>query len=303
MRLRSEIQREASIDELLEHEAVEHDEDYAGKYAFGSPTLKFSRDYAWQVNDHVYKKGTYIRGFLKRRLFEVLDLNNLAGKKVLDAGCGNGQHAVFLAMYGARVSGFDLSPVGVKMAEAMAEANGVSDLCEFGIANISELPYDDEEFDLIVHNAVLHHMLKYPNVREETFRVLKPGGRVIIVEGIRENPIYRGARTIKDFITRNELDLGDVDLEMKDILEFTQGFTEVHFERRCLVEGIKEGIGRYYSNGRLTRGILYVAKRTDDVLLKLFPGLEKYCTEIVAWMRKPSVADCNKAVGNNSSDL
>jgi hypothetical protein len=70
MRLRNERQRNASIEELLQHEAEEHDIDYAGKYAFGASTPKFSKEFAWKISDHVYKRGAYRRGYIKRRLFQ-----------------------------------------------------------------------------------------------------------------------------------------------------------------------------------------------------------------------------------------
>ena len=152
-------------------------------------------------------------------------------------------------MHGARVCGFDLSPVGLDVARAMAEANDVSHLCDCRIANISELPYEDEEFDLVLHNAVLHHILKYPNVRTETLRVLKPGGRVVFADGLRDNPLYTGARAVKDFVRGKQAELGDIDLEMQDILDLSEGFVDLRFERRCLFESVKAVIAKPHGSG------------------------------------------------------
>jgi ubiquinone/menaquinone biosynthesis C-methylase UbiE len=287
MRLRNKLQETSTVDELLDAEAEEHDKDYAGKFGFGSSTLEFSKEYVWSVNDHAYKKGTYSRGYIKRRLFEELRLDDISGKEVLDVGCGNGQHAVFMAMHGAKVKAFDLSQVGIEMGENMAKAHGVEEQCEFRIANISELPYADESFDIVLHNAVLHHILKYPNVREETFRVLKPGGRVIFVDGLRDNPIYTGIRAVKNLAKGNSQDLGDVDLEFKDFLDFCEGFQNVELERRCLFESVKAGIARPYNNNSVVRFIIWLAKLSDDVALKMLPFLERYCTEIIGTMEKP----------------
>jgi 2-polyprenyl-3-methyl-5-hydroxy-6-metoxy-1,4-benzoquinol methylase len=287
MRLRNKLQKTSTIDELLDAEAEEHDKDYTGKFAFGSPTLKFSKEYVWAVNNHAYKRETYSRGFIKRRLFEELQLEDISGKEVLDVGCGNGQHAVFMAMYGARVKAFDLSKVGIEMGKEMAKAQGVAEACEFRIANISKLPYEDQSFDIILHNAVLHHILKYPNVKEETFRVLKPGGKVIFVDGLRDNPIYNAVRAFKNFVKGSGQDLGDVDLEFKDFLQFCDGFQNVKLERRCLFESVKAGIAKPYNNNALVRLVIWLAKVSDDIVLKMFPSLDRYCTEIIGTMEKP----------------
>ena len=78
MRLRGELQRTSTIDDLLEREAIEHDQDYEGKTGFGSPTLKITKEYVCRVNDHVFKKNAYIRGMTKRRMLESLGLSTLA---------------------------------------------------------------------------------------------------------------------------------------------------------------------------------------------------------------------------------
>jgi 2-polyprenyl-3-methyl-5-hydroxy-6-metoxy-1,4-benzoquinol methylase len=287
MRYRSEEQKQASIENLLEQEAVEHDLHYKDKFGFGSPTLELDKSYVWQVNDKIYKRGVYKRGHVKRLMFELLDLDNISGKKVLDVGCGNGQHGVFMAMHGAEVYGFDLSEVGIEVANAMAKANEVDHLCHFRVANISELPYEDNQFDVILLNAVLHHILKYPNVREETYRVLKPGGKVVMRDGLRENPLYRGARALRNYVKGLKPDLGDVDLERKDLLAFCEGFENVELKQRCLLEGIKNAIAPAYNIGPVPRGVLFLAKCTDDVVLTLLPGMQKYCSELLGSMTKP----------------
>jgi 2-polyprenyl-3-methyl-5-hydroxy-6-metoxy-1,4-benzoquinol methylase len=290
MRYRTSDQETLSQEELLSLEVEEHNQEYAGRQhmPFGLASLRFSKEQVLRINDRAHKQGAYMRGYRKRRLFEMLDLPSTCGKRVLDVGCGNGQHAVFFAMYGAQASGFDLSDVGIDVARQMASENGVSELCNFQIADASSMPYPDETFDVVVLNAVLHHMLKYPNIRNETFRVLKPGGRVLIAEGLRENPVYRLLRGFFLKARGGTSDQGDLDLDLGDLLTFAEGFEDVYKEQFCLFEGIKAGIARPYANPLPVRIVLFIATQADRVVLGLLPFLRKYCSEIVMVMRKPA---------------
>lgn len=280
MRYQHKADSTHSMDEILKIETEAHDEEYMGKMPYGLKTLTFTKEEVWKINDHAYKPGTYVRGWRKRRLFQLMELDNMRGKRILDVGCGQGQHSVFFAMHGAEVYGFDLSSAGIEMAKQTAQANGVAHLCHFRTANVSEMPYDAGFFDAVVYNAVLHHVIKYPNVKEETFRVLRPGGKLFIAEGIRDNSLYRFMRGIKHRLAPAHFH-GDVDLEMSDLYELTDNYQSRHFDRFCLLEKFAQGFARPYNNGRLVRAMLKATNATDDVLLKALPSLRTQCLEVV----------------------
>ena len=96
-----------NVAEMLKEEADIHDEDYKEKYPFWGNSFRIDPDHVWKICDYCYKKGAYIRGYRTRRLFELIDIHNIRDKKILDVACGNGQHAVLYAIYGAKVSGFE----------------------------------------------------------------------------------------------------------------------------------------------------------------------------------------------------
>jgi 2-polyprenyl-3-methyl-5-hydroxy-6-metoxy-1,4-benzoquinol methylase len=282
MRYQDQSYSRMSAAQFAELEADIHDAEYASNTVRPLDIVQW-----WAVNDHCYKPGTYYRGFRKRRLMELIDLSSLAGKSVLEVGCGTGELSVFMALHGARVSGFDLSSVGIKMAWRLAAANGVQDLCDFSVQNASCMSYADESFDLVVYNAVLHHALKYPNVREETWRVLKAGGVCAFAEGIRGNPIYRAARRVKRAITRVRVK-GDVDIDAQDLENFLSGFVDQKIEFFCLTLGVKQLIGRPYGNDVGRRVIFFLLSHLDTVLLTTMLPLKKYCSEVVGVARKPA---------------
>ena len=284
MRYRDKTDAKRSPEEHLKLEAQAHDEEY-GRSLVEEDSLKFSKESMWRINDLPFKKGTYKRGRRKRRLYELLDLERIDGKTVLEIGCGKGRDSVFFAMYGARVSGFDISEVGIRVAKRTAEANGVFDLCEFCVASATDMPYDDECFDVVIINAVLHHVLKYPHVREETYRILKPGGTLYISEGVRDNILYRITRRCMRIVQPRRY-LGDVDVQLKDLRDFTEEYSEVHVEQFSLAEKFVEGIARYKNNNGLVRIMFRCADIFDRLLLSVIPPLRRFCLEAVVVAKK-----------------
>jgi ubiquinone/menaquinone biosynthesis C-methylase UbiE len=103
-------------------------------------------------------------------------LPDLDGLDVLDAACGSGHYAAWMADRGAEVVGFDAS---VAMVRAARERHG--DSTEFLRADLrGPLPFRDAAFDLVVCQLALEHVRDWrPTVREFA-RVLRDGGRVVL---------------------------------------------------------------------------------------------------------------------------
>ncbi len=126
-------------------------------------------------------------------------LGDLEGKRVLDLGCGAGETSVYLALCGADVYACDIAEEFLKVAEKLAQKYGVS--LHLYQAEAGRLPFQDDFFDHIYGNGVLHHVELLPTAAEIR-RVLKKGGRAVFVEPLPYNPvinIYRhmasGVRT------------------------------------------------------------------------------------------------------------
>lgn len=97
--------------------------------------------------------------------------------RVLDAGCGEGAMCRWLAVQcpDSRVVGADFSYTGVKAALR----EGPHDLV-YLLANLKELCFRDDAFDFIVCQSVLEHLLRYRFALKEFFRILRPGGHLLI---------------------------------------------------------------------------------------------------------------------------
>ncbi|HJR19399.1 MAG TPA: methyltransferase domain-containing protein [Actinomycetota bacterium] len=101
--------------------------------------------------------------------------------KVLEIGCGTGFFIVNLWQAGLVRQAFatDISPGMVEVCQRNARLVGLKNL-EGRAADAETLPYKTGTFDLVVGHAVLHHVPDVPAALAECYRVLKPGGALVI---------------------------------------------------------------------------------------------------------------------------
>ncbi len=101
--------------------------------------------------------------------------------KIIDIGCGIGGSSLYLAekLHG-EVVGITLSPVQANRAQERAAAAGLSEKATFKVANALDIPYPDDTFDLVWTLESGEHMPDKEKFLQECYRVLKPGGRMIL---------------------------------------------------------------------------------------------------------------------------
>ena len=103
-------------------------------------------------------------------------LGDVAGRHILDAGCGSGALSVELRARGAHVAGFDSSTEMLEFARRRLGPD--ADLRVVDLAD--PLPYDDGMFDDVAASLVLHYLRDWSAPLAELRRVLKPGGRLVL---------------------------------------------------------------------------------------------------------------------------
>lgn len=101
--------------------------------------------------------------------------------KVLDIGTGAGHTAIAFAQAVASVVALDLTPQMLEEVERNAAAKGVTNLStRQGPAET--LPFEDASFEVVVCRLTTHHFADLPKAVREMGRVLKPGGKLVIVD-------------------------------------------------------------------------------------------------------------------------
>jgi ubiquinone/menaquinone biosynthesis C-methylase UbiE len=105
--------------------------------------------------------------------------SEIAGKKVLEIGYGLGTMQQAFYDNGGDVHGIDLSTAHYQAAQARMQlfdfkTNAVCD-------NAERLPFPDDTFDFVFSHGVIHHTPKTEEVVDEIYRVLKPGGKVLVM--------------------------------------------------------------------------------------------------------------------------
>ena len=104
----------------------------------------------------------------------ILESLVVPGCRALDAACGTGRHAAFLAARGCEVTGVDQSIAMLDLARAATPS------ATFDVGNLTALPYADESFDVITIALALCHLADPTAAIGELGRVLAPGGKLVI---------------------------------------------------------------------------------------------------------------------------
>ena len=110
------------------------------------------------------------------------------GSTVLEAGCGRTTRLARFRDRIDRLVGVDLDESGGRTNESLDEF-AAADLC-------GPLPFEDDAFDLVYSNFVVEHLERPAAAFAEWYRVLRPGGSVVVVTSNRSNPLMAAARML-----------------------------------------------------------------------------------------------------------
>ncbi len=114
---------------------------------------------------------------------EILNWSEVqTAENILDVGCGIGGSSLYLAgKFNAQATGITLSPVQAARARERAQDAGLSGRTQFQVADAQAMPFTDNSFDLVWSLESGEHMPDKTQFLQECYRVLKPGGKLILV--------------------------------------------------------------------------------------------------------------------------
>lgn len=187
----------------------------------------------------------------------------------LDYGCGAAANsAIHLAGQGRRVVAIDLSSVAVEEAAAKARALGLDGRIEFHEMNAEALRFADRSFDVVCGTGVIHH-LDLHRAYGEIARVLRPGGRAVLMEPMGHNPLvnlYRRRTPAQRTPDEHPLLMADIELAER----YFRRVESTHFALFSLL------------------ALPVAGRRIGPSLLRLLDGLDRALFRRVPAMRRLS---------------
>ncbi|HEY40346.1 MAG TPA: class I SAM-dependent methyltransferase [Dehalococcoidia bacterium] len=102
-------------------------------------------------------------------------------RRILDLGCGDGRHLHFFSGLGYQISGLDYAPSALYLAGEWLTGENLS--AELVCADMTGIPWRDEQFDAVISCLVINHnpVERIRRTIEEIYRVLKSGGWLFVV--------------------------------------------------------------------------------------------------------------------------
>jgi len=115
---------------------------------------------------------------------------DVAGKKLLDVGCGTGGKAAFYSTLSPdQMFAVDLLESNVERARSYAKSSGTLIDGRFSVADAAALPFEDDSFDIITATDTFEHFADPLGVLREMARVLRPGGNIIFYFTPHRSPL------------------------------------------------------------------------------------------------------------------
>jgi SAM-dependent methyltransferase len=189
------------VDDRYEREREFHDELAEGK---SRPADRF-----YAVNESSW---TYFRELLLR---EAERAQRDGDGKILEYGSGIGSYSsLALAEAGYPALGIDISPGSVQAATERARREFPDVPIEYRAMNAEQLEFEDDTFDLVCGNGIIHH-LDLSRAYSEVARVLKPSGTALFAEPLGHNPLinlYRRLTPEQRTDDEHPLKLADIEL-------------------------------------------------------------------------------------------
>lgn len=196
-------------------------------------------------------------------------LGDILGKNVLEIGGGLGEQAVYFAGQGGVVTVIDISAESLKSMQELAGREGVR--VRGVVMDAQKMTFDSGQFDVVYINSVMMHV-DCAKVMSECSRVLRRGGKLIIVEPLKYGLFVQGYRLVSSYKKMKP--------QYMTLARFVEGkkyfsaFTHQEFYFfSCLLLPV------FFLRVRWVHSLFYGAARVDGLLFMVLPFLRR-----LAWV-------------------
>jgi len=164
--------------------------------------------------------------------------------KVLDAGCGVGGSAIFLAKnYGCQVTGITLSERQVRTATHFSEKNGVGHLATFERMDYTQTRFPDAHFDMVWAIESMQTATDKSLFFKEMRRILKPNGRILIADVFKEGTWKITETPVMQWMLHGWA-MSDL-LTLQGLSDLTKSHNFASVKNRDVTSNLRKSIQRY----------------------------------------------------------
>lgn len=247
--------------------------------------------------EQVNSRGAFEAATAVENKFALAQMNGLRGGKILDLGCGMGDASLYFASRGAKVSSIDISPQMIGLVKKLAKEQGYLKNINAKVMVAENLEFPSSYFDYVFGNGILHHVERDAALKE-VYRVLRPGGIATFIEPLAHNPIINIYRKVAEKVrTPTEEPIKYSQLDKLTQARFKKAFhKEFHLMTLLIfiwffvVERVDPNKQRYWKkiidDADQIKGTFLLLKRIDELILRSFPGMRKYCWNTVLVYKK-----------------
>lgn len=253
-------------------------ERLAAEKEFQNHRVTAMQEGKWEPRDRFY--------YLLERAQQAFEetIGDVRGQRVLVVGCSEGL-VTPLARRGARVTGIDISTEAIKRLNESIHREGLHELADTQVMDAEQPVFPDSTFDLICCSGVLHH-LSTGRAAEAWSRILRPSGRVVMLEPMAWNPpamIYR-------WLTPSARTPDEHPLKPQDFKLLRRSFETVN-TRAFALTSILSLVWIVLPNlWNMKHRTMRWLEGLDDQLLRLAPALKYLCWAVVIDLRLPRKA-------------